>query len=69
MTVHRSTEGGATWEDIGEGILASGWLTSGWGLGGPLGPEPLHLAPDPAPGGALYAATTRGLFKWVPDSN
>ena len=24
------------------------------------------LVPDPAPGGALYAATRGGLFKWVP---
>ena len=24
---------------------------------------------DPAPGGALYAVTEHGLFKWVPENN
>jgi photosystem II stability/assembly factor-like uncharacterized protein len=51
-TLHRSTDGGATWENIGENI--PGWL------------ETASLVPDPAPGGALYAATEGGLFKWMP---
>ena len=29
-------------------------------------PNAVSLVPDPAPGGALYAATAGGLFKWVP---
>ena len=28
--------------------------------------DAVSLVPDPAPGGALYAATAGGLFKWVP---
>jgi photosystem II stability/assembly factor-like uncharacterized protein len=29
-------------------------------------PNAVSLVPDPAPGGAFYAATVGGLFKWVP---
>ncbi len=61
MGIHRSTDGGATWENISEGFL-----NRSWSILGP--PEPLYLAPDQAPGGALYAANNRGLFKWMPDS-
>ncbi|MCL5735742.1 MAG: hypothetical protein M1274_09195 [Actinobacteria bacterium] len=51
-TLHRSTDGGASWVNIGENMPS--WL------------ETASLVPDPAPGGALYAATSDGLFKWVP---
>ena len=51
-TLHRSTDGGATWENIGADV--------------PYWFETASLVPDPAPGGALYAATSGGLFKWVP---
>jgi photosystem II stability/assembly factor-like uncharacterized protein len=48
--VYRSTDGGATWEDIS-------WdLPDNWPA----------LVVDAAPGGALYAATEAGLYKWVP---
>ncbi len=56
-TVYRSTDGGVSWENIGRNI-PTGYLPV-------LVPNPA-LAPDPAPGGALYAATEGGLFKWVP---
>ena len=49
----RSTDAGRTWEDIGESIRAEG---------------PVFFVPNRAPGGTLYAATSRGLFKWVPES-
>ena len=48
--IYRSSDGGATWEDIG-------------GLGD-LGP--LDLLADPAPDGTIYAVTLHGLFKWAP---
>ena len=56
-TIYRSTDGGATWENIGRNI-PTGYL--------PVLVPDQALALDPAPGGALYAATSGGLFKWVP---
>jgi hypothetical protein len=53
--LYRSTDGGATWENITGALHAeSRNLVFD------------HLAVETAPGGMLYAATARGLFKWVP---
>jgi photosystem II stability/assembly factor-like uncharacterized protein len=49
--IQRSTDGGTTWENIGENLPAPVFL----------------LAPDPASEEGLYAATSGGLFKWVPN--
>jgi photosystem II stability/assembly factor-like uncharacterized protein len=49
--LHRSTDGGATWENI---------------TGALRGSRVLNLVIDSGPGGTLYATTEAGLFKWVP---
>jgi photosystem II stability/assembly factor-like uncharacterized protein len=58
QTIYRSSDGGTTWEDIGEDIRTESGRVMG---------QPTLLVPDAAPGGGLYAATSRGLFKWVPE--
>ncbi len=55
--LYRSTDGGATWENI-IGELSGDEAYS----------VALNVVIDPAPGGGLYAATEAGLFKWVPKS-
>jgi photosystem II stability/assembly factor-like uncharacterized protein len=49
--LYLSTNGGAIWRNITDELPNRGYL---------------HVAIDPAPGGALYAVTARGLFLWVP---
>ncbi len=51
--LHRSTDGGATWENI---------------TGALRGSQVLNLVIDSGPGGTLYATTEAGLYKWVPVS-
>jgi photosystem II stability/assembly factor-like uncharacterized protein len=48
--LYRSTDGGATWQNII----------------GELSDESPHFLTGPAPGGGLYAVTPQGLYKWVP---
>jgi photosystem II stability/assembly factor-like uncharacterized protein len=50
--VFRSLDGGATWQDIGDG---------------PRDCWSHNAVPDLAPGGGLYWATNHGLFKWAPE--
>ena len=57
--IYRSTDGGVTWENIGGNRLPESRFGEPWHAS-------MVLVPDPAPGGALYAATPGGLFKWVP---
>jgi photosystem II stability/assembly factor-like uncharacterized protein len=52
--VYRSTDGGATWEDIIGKLPDTGYF---------------NVVIDPASARGLYAATTGGLFKWVESSN
>jgi photosystem II stability/assembly factor-like uncharacterized protein len=47
----RSTDGGATWENLTGDLSARGDIN--------------NIVVDPAPGGAIYAATEAGLFKWT----
>jgi photosystem II stability/assembly factor-like uncharacterized protein len=49
--LHRSTDGGTTWKNV------TGTLR---------GSQVLRVVIDSGPGGALYATTEAGLFKWVP---
>lgn len=54
-TIYRSTDRGDSWQEMGDLQLSAvgGYLT--------------RLVP--APGGVLYAVGSRGIFKWVPDSD
>jgi photosystem II stability/assembly factor-like uncharacterized protein len=49
--IYRSVDGGLTWGRITGGLADAGLV---------------RIEVDPAPGGALYAVTERGVFKWVP---
>ncbi len=53
--IYRSTDKGDSWQEMGdlEPAEVGGYLT--------------RLVP--APGGALYAIGTRGIFKWIPESD